>query len=211
MTYLPIIAEIKYIELIDKAEQENRKKSDGNYYEKHHITPKCFGGSNDKSNLVLLTAREHFEAHKLLCDMYQDDKKKYHQMLCAWNRMAHGNKKHFENEITADEYEDLRIKQSQSMKGKTPVNKGKRNKHTEEQNKTKSERMKGIRNHFYGKTHSEESKQLISESKKGKTNIKQRITCAKRRLEYNNYYRQCKFTRESDEAFLKEYYESLET
>ena len=36
------------------------------YCESHHILPRCLGGSDDKSNLVNLTAREHFIAHKLL-------------------------------------------------------------------------------------------------------------------------------------------------
>jgi hypothetical protein len=30
------------------------------YVEKHHIIPKCMGGSNEKQNIVELTAREHF-------------------------------------------------------------------------------------------------------------------------------------------------------
>ena len=36
------------------------------YYEKHHIIPRCLNGSNDKDNLVLLTAREHYLCHWLL-------------------------------------------------------------------------------------------------------------------------------------------------
>ena len=46
----------------------NRQKfilSDG-YFELHHITPKAAGGTNDSSNLVKLTAREHFLCHLLL-------------------------------------------------------------------------------------------------------------------------------------------------
>lgn len=35
-------------------------------YEVHHILPKCMGGRDDKSNLVRLTYREHYIAHKLL-------------------------------------------------------------------------------------------------------------------------------------------------
>ena len=38
----------------------------GEYTEKHHILPKSMGGSNGKHNIVSLTAREHFVAHKLL-------------------------------------------------------------------------------------------------------------------------------------------------
>ena len=34
--------------------------------EVHHIVPRSFGGSDDPSNLVELTLREHFVAHRLL-------------------------------------------------------------------------------------------------------------------------------------------------
>jgi hypothetical protein len=40
------------------------------YKERHHIIPKSLGGSNDSSNLVDLTAREHFVAHFLLAKLY---------------------------------------------------------------------------------------------------------------------------------------------
>ena len=36
------------------------------YKERHHIVPRCMGGSDDASNLVDLTAEEHFLAHQLL-------------------------------------------------------------------------------------------------------------------------------------------------
>lgn len=62
-----------YEDLIKKAKSENRKKlkrEDSNYfyYECHHILPKCLGGTNDKDNLVLLTAREHLICHRLLIE-----------------------------------------------------------------------------------------------------------------------------------------------
>ena len=40
------------------------------YKEKHHIIPKCLGGCNDKTNIAILTAREHFICHMLLCKIY---------------------------------------------------------------------------------------------------------------------------------------------
>ena len=40
--------------------------------EKHHIVPKSEGGSDDPSNLVNLTAREHYIAHLLLAKIYND-------------------------------------------------------------------------------------------------------------------------------------------
>ena len=36
------------------------------YHERHHIVPRCIGGTNDNNNLIDLYAREHFEAHRLL-------------------------------------------------------------------------------------------------------------------------------------------------
>lgn len=36
------------------------------YVERHHILPKCMGGTDDKDNLVQLTAEEHYVAHQLL-------------------------------------------------------------------------------------------------------------------------------------------------
>jgi len=36
------------------------------YIEKHHIIPRSLGGDNSPSNLVQLTAREHFICHLLL-------------------------------------------------------------------------------------------------------------------------------------------------
>ena len=43
------------------------------YTECHHILPKSLGGSNDKSNLVNLLAREHFICHKLLVHIYPNE------------------------------------------------------------------------------------------------------------------------------------------
>ena len=36
------------------------------YHERHHILPKCLGGTNDENNLIDLFAREHYVAHELL-------------------------------------------------------------------------------------------------------------------------------------------------
>lgn len=45
---------------------QNRSRDTGVYYELHHIVPRHMGGSNDSSNLVLLTFREHVLAHYML-------------------------------------------------------------------------------------------------------------------------------------------------
>ena len=40
------------------------------YTEKHHIIPRCLGGTDDSENLVRLTGREHFIAHLLLSKIH---------------------------------------------------------------------------------------------------------------------------------------------
>lgn len=63
MNYLKI-----YNNLI--ATRKSRTPTTVDYYEKHHIVPKAYGGSNDGTNLVKLTAREHYLAHWLLTKVY---------------------------------------------------------------------------------------------------------------------------------------------
>src|SRR5205807_1273207 len=36
------------------------------YSERHHIIPRCEGGTDDRSNLIQLTARDHLFAHLIL-------------------------------------------------------------------------------------------------------------------------------------------------
>lgn len=52
-----------YFNIIETA--KSRENADG-YLEIHHIVPRSMGGSNNSSNLVKLTAREHFLCHLLL-------------------------------------------------------------------------------------------------------------------------------------------------
>ena len=59
--------EAHYNKLI--ARGQNRELED--YKEKHHIVPRCMGGSNKKENLVYLTAEEHYVAHQLLVKKLQ--------------------------------------------------------------------------------------------------------------------------------------------
>lgn len=40
------------------------------YTEVHHIIPKCMGGNDSKSNLAVLTAKEHYIVHHLLCKIF---------------------------------------------------------------------------------------------------------------------------------------------
>lgn len=45
------------------------------YTEKHHIVPRCMGGSDDAENLATLTPEEHYVAHQLLVKIYPGNRK----------------------------------------------------------------------------------------------------------------------------------------
>jgi hypothetical protein len=87
---------IIYYALIERAQSANRSKTDGIYYESHHIIPKSLGGNDRKTNLVLLTAREHLVAHLLLARIVQ--KCDTYRMVNAIRRFKYGttNSRHFE-------------------------------------------------------------------------------------------------------------------
>lgn len=92
-----------YNRLVEKA---RNRVLDG-YCEKHHVIPKCVGGSNAKDNLVLLTAREHFIAHKLLVRIYPDEKGVWYALI------AMGRLVEFKSRIFASE----RIKAGEMRRG----------------------------------------------------------------------------------------------
>lgn len=57
------------------------------YRERHHIIPKCQKGTNEKENIVNLTAREHYLCHWLLCRMYPEDYKLAHAFwFMSWQK-----------------------------------------------------------------------------------------------------------------------------
>lgn len=64
-----------YDKIINKAKKSNRFKSKLIYYENHHIIPKSCEGNDSPNNLVLLTAKEHYAAHHLLCYIYPENNK----------------------------------------------------------------------------------------------------------------------------------------
>ena len=71
-----------YFSIIESAKAKNNNMG---YLERHHITPKSFGGNDSKDNLVKLTAREHFICHLLLTKMTTGSNR--HKMLHAFMLM----------------------------------------------------------------------------------------------------------------------------
>lgn len=75
--------------LIERA----RNRSLEEYKERHHIIPRCIGGTDDLLNLVDLTAEEHFVAHQLLVKLYPNNKK----IISALSKMCSSSSKNKRN------------------------------------------------------------------------------------------------------------------
>ena len=67
------------------------------YVEKHHIIPRCLGGSNEKDNIAILTPEEHFLAHQLLVKIYPGNRKLIYaaQLMTVHNSHQRNNNKLF--------------------------------------------------------------------------------------------------------------------
>lgn len=63
------------------------------YVEKHHIIPKCLGGTDDSDNIVTLTPEEHYVAHQLLIKIYPNESK----LIYSARMMCVGSKNHSRN------------------------------------------------------------------------------------------------------------------
>ena len=131
-----------YNNLIHKAQLRGSIQG---YKETHHIIPRSFGGDNIKSNVVQLTAREHYIAHALLWKM------KFEGIYGSKMAFAFNT---FINKMTTKErgvnhtytissrmYETFRKHYSQMLKEKYAKEGGT----------------------FTGRTHSEETKKIIGE------------------------------------------------
>jgi len=73
---------IIYYKIIERAKQRNHIKQKYDGYQTHHIIPRCFGGTNDTTNLVVLTYKEHRVCHRLLINMTESDSR--YRMMYAY-------------------------------------------------------------------------------------------------------------------------------
>lgn len=149
----------KYSKLYHNITYNAKQRITEGYTELHHIIPQSLGGSNDKENLVDLTAREHFICHWLLIKMTEGEDRS--KMLYALNGMKAENKyqQRYRTKITARVYEKYRIEHAENhskvMKGRPAHNKGR--KMSEEQKQLLREKAKA--NHASGKIYSKEWQQ----------------------------------------------------
>ena len=174
--------ENKYTKLYYKITSNAKQRITEGYTELHHIIPQSMGGSNDKENLVELTAREHFICHWLLIKMTEGEDRS--KMLYALNGMKAENKyqQRYHTKITARVYEKYRIEHAENhskrMKGRKAWNKGvpqteehkEKNRQAALQRAPKSEEtITKWKESRAGYTHSEETRQKQSLASKGKS------------------------------------------
>lgn len=141
------------------------------YVERHHVWPKCMGGPDEESNIVKFTAEEHFLAHQLLVKMFPDN----HKLVYACKAMSMNSngrvsmkmygwiRRKLSNARTGKKHsQETCRKISESKKGKTAWNKGKKGKTPSDETRRKiSETNKG-------REFSQETRIKIAESNKGK-------------------------------------------
>ena len=139
MNYLKV-----YVEFMNSRRQFMSFSTDLDfYYENHHITPKCLGGLDKKSNLVMLTPREHYIAHKLLTKIFSQNKKvQYAFSMMGMNQTS--------RKLTSRQFEQTVKAKSEAHKGKIISDKSK-------------EKMSAWQ---IGRTLPEETKRKISETLK---------------------------------------------
>lgn len=142
-----------YDRLIETRKTRIREK--GVYYERHHVVMKSMGGTDEESNLVWLTAREHFLAHWLLWKIHRNRQAAY-----AFSVMRRRKGCQTEVKLSSRMYAELRecARISASLRKKSV-----------EERKKISEKLKGNQNakgHSYFPT--KEVKSRISKSLTGR-------------------------------------------
>jgi len=130
----------KYTDIYYSIIERAQSRTISGYSERHHIIPKSLGGSDNADNLVTLTAREHYMCHLLLPKMLTGENR--YKMLCAIIRMAHSN-------------QPQRVKIPSRIYNRVKA----------EQAEMQSKLFRGENNPFYGKKHSEETKQKLREAR----------------------------------------------
>ena len=145
-----------YQQLVNRAKKENRDYNSTECYERHHIIPKCMGGKGKNTqwrthpNIVVLTPREHYLSHSLLCEIYPEEPKLKFALWAMSNQLGDQRK----YKISSRQYQKVREDYINLVKG-IPK--------TKEHRKNISKALKGKkRNEF-----SEEHKQNLSKNTKG--------------------------------------------
>ena len=98
----------KYEKWYNNIINNGKNRTLAKYVERHHIVPHSLGGTDDASNLVSLTAREHFICHWLLTKIYTGESrgKMINALYMMQGQSTH--QKRYESKITSRIYKNLR-------------------------------------------------------------------------------------------------------
>ena len=139
-----------YIKFIDNAiKRDNSKLGET---EMHHILPRCFklGGEKDASNIVQLTVREHFIAHRILTKMFQG-KRKAQMYFAFWSMCTlHNNRRSMSSKV-------YQLGRRLLIEAKTGVPLSQKTK------RRMSIAHKGKNHHYYGKKRTKEVKEKLKQ------------------------------------------------
>lgn len=177
MNYLRIYDDLISSRLNLQVIRSKQKKNKEEYYENHHIIPKCMGGDNSKSNLILLTPKEHFIAHWLLWKGHNLLKLSRAFYIMTITNHPSGKRHSIKSSKV---YDTLRKESARYMseifKGRvvtdetrqklSKANKGK--KKSQESKDKQSKSISGELHWNYGKTRPDDTKEKISKSLTGR-------------------------------------------
>lgn len=152
-----------YYKIVDRAKHRILPKE--TYVERHHIIPKSLGGTDDRENLVVLTGREHLICHLLLIRITESsDKAK--MVSAAWSMANLENDGQSRTKLNTRQYSVLREQFSKHhslrMTNNNPM-KMPGIKEVHQRAIVKRGKTLGMT----GKTHTEQTINLIKERNKG--------------------------------------------
>jgi hypothetical protein len=130
------------------------------FVEKHHIVPKCMGGSDDISNIVILPPKAHFICHYLLYKMYPDNK----SLAFAFSMMCVKNEHQPDRKASGKIYEISKIARSMAMMNVPRTESTKQKLRKPKQNKENYKKPKSD-------THRENISNALKNKKKSKEHI----------------------------------------
>jgi len=168
----------KYTKWYNSIVTNARHRNTDGYVEKHHIIPKSLGGTDKKTNLVKLTAKEHYICHLLLTKMTIGlaNRSMWH---AAWKMINQKREYQHRYKVSSRMYETIKVSNAKALsdanKGKPSGRKGKpctwgdKISATLKGNKPSAERNAKVSASLTGRIRSEEERQAISNGLKGRT------------------------------------------